>query len=81
MVLVQGRAAGAEPRASGAHAPVSMASTHPLCQVLEALKGIRQGEVAHRSSLKHPAPCLIFGESEAVNLEVTNVGLCVRVCR
>ncbi len=44
MVPVQGRAAGAEPRASGAHAPVSMASTHPLCRVLEALKGIRQGE-------------------------------------
>ena len=80
MVLVQGRAAGAEPRASGAHAPVSMASTHPLCQVLEALKGIRQGEVAHRSSLKHPAPCLIFGESEAVNFASAGNALLRSVC-
>ena len=80
MVLVQGRRqAGAEPRASGP-VPLSMASTHPLCQVLEALEGIRQGEALHRSSLKHPAPCLIFGESEAVNFASAGNALLRSVC-
>jgi len=41
-----------------------MASTHPLCRVLEALKGIRQGE-AVLEGLGYTLPCLIFGESEA----------------
>ena len=64
MVLVQGRAAGAETRAGRAHAPVSMASTNPLCQVLQALKGIRQGETAFEVSARILIS-LIFGECEA----------------
>ena len=62
MVLVQGRESGSGATRRG-YAP-SMASTHPLCQVLEALKGIRQGETAYRWS-RITLPCLIFGESEA----------------